>query len=28
LTDLEARDPVSGYPMLKGLLCRIRKAVS
>jgi len=26
LTDLGVRDPVSGYPMLKGLLCRIRKA--
>ncbi|RLC92794.1 MAG: nitrate reductase [Chloroflexi bacterium] len=26
LTDLDARDPVSGYPLLKGLLCRIRKA--
>ena len=26
LTDLRERDPVSGYPMLKGLLCRIRKA--
>ena len=28
LTDLQARDPVSGYPMLKGLLCRIRKAAA
>ncbi len=28
LTDLEARDPVTGYPMLKGLLCRVRKADS
>jgi len=26
LTDLDARDPVCGYPMLKGLLCRVRKA--
>jgi anaerobic selenocysteine-containing dehydrogenase len=26
LTDVEERDPVSGYPMLKGLLCRIAKA--
>jgi len=26
LTDITARDPVSGYPTLKGLLCRIKKA--
>jgi anaerobic selenocysteine-containing dehydrogenase len=26
LTDVEERDPISGYPMLKGLLCRIAKA--
>ncbi len=26
LTDLQERDPVSGYPMLKGLLCRVRRA--
>jgi len=28
LTDVGERDPVSGYPMLKGLLCRIGKANS
>lgn len=28
LTDVQERDPVSGYPMLKGLLCRIAKANS
>ncbi len=26
LTDIEARDPISGYPELKALLCRIKKA--
>ena len=26
LTDVQERDPVSGYPMLKGLLCRVYRA--
>jgi len=26
LTDLDSRDPISGYPELKGLLCRIKKS--
>ena len=25
LTDIDARDPISGYPQLKALMCRIRK---
>lgn len=28
LTDITARDPISGYPTLKGLLCRIKKAAA
>lgn len=27
LTDIENRDPISGYPELKALLCRIRKTI-
>jgi anaerobic selenocysteine-containing dehydrogenase len=27
LTDIENRDPISGYPEFKALLCRIRKAI-
>jgi hypothetical protein len=25
LTDIDLRDPISGYPEDKGILCRIRK---
>ena len=28
LTDVEARDPVTGYPELRALACRIRKSLS
>lgn len=28
LTDLRDRDPVSGYPTLKGILCRVRRAAA
>jgi len=27
LTDIRNRDPISGYPELKALLCRIRKTL-
>jgi hypothetical protein len=26
LTDMDNRDPISGFPVLKALLCEVRKA--